>query len=58
MPTQASTLSKEYSDPSNPEVHVSQTMVIITENIKVQVIMSICLLTTAVYQGDILLQET
>jgi len=58
MPTQAITLSKQYSYPSNPEDQVSQTMVIFTANIKVQAIMRFCLLTTAVYQDGILLQET
>jgi len=33
-------------------------MVIFTANIKVQAIMSVCLLTIAVYQDDTLLQET
>jgi hypothetical protein len=58
MPTQASMLAKECSYQPNPEVHVSQTTkVIFTANIKVQTIMNLSLLTTAVYQGDILLQE-
>jgi hypothetical protein len=50
VPTQAITLSKQYSYPSNPQVHVSQTMVIVTANIKVQVIMNLRPLTTAVYR--------
>jgi len=58
MHTQASMLSKQYSYPSNPEVHVSQKMVIFTANIKVQAIMNLCLLTTAVYQDKIIFQET
>jgi hypothetical protein len=58
MPTQAITLSKQYSYPSNPEVHVSQTMVIVTANIKVQAIINLRPLTKVVYQDDILLQET
>jgi len=58
MPTQASTWSKEHSYPSNPEIHVSQTMVIVTAFIKIQAIMNLCLVTTAVYQDEIILQET
>jgi len=32
MPTQASTLSKQYPYPPNPEVHVSQTMVMVYQD--------------------------
>jgi hypothetical protein len=58
MPTQARTWSKEHCYPSNPEVHISQTMVIVTAIIKVQAVINLCLVTTAVYQDEIILHET
>ena len=56
MPTQASALSKGYSRPLNPWF-MFKTIVIFTANIKVQLIMNLCLLTTAVYQVNLHSQE-
>ena len=57
MRTQASILSKGYSRPLNPWF-MFQTIVIITANVKVKLIMNLRLLTTAVYQDDTILEET